>query len=131
MWFDVAAALAAVEGGPQPAPEAHTPATSATTAANLRPESQLSRVSQPPEARPAALRVANVAGVARPQPAPSAPDGPDPPRHGRTATGARRTWTGRPVTPAEWRNLTEWQRHGPNGRHWCGIARAWIEQKGG
>jgi hypothetical protein len=40
------------------------------------------------------------------------------------------TWTGRVVSLDDWRNLTEWERHGTDGRHWCGIAQAWIEPKG-
>lgn len=38
---------------------------------------------------------------------------------------APRTWTGRIVSLGEWRRLTEWERHGPNGRHWNGITGQW------
>lgn len=50
-------------------------------------------------------------------------------RHGRSVAGNPLTWTGRVVSLEEWRKLTEWQRHGPNGRLWCGIAQAWIDHK--
>jgi hypothetical protein len=36
---------------------------------------------------------------------------------------APRTWTGRVVSLAAWKRLTEWERHGPNGRVWCGLCR--------
>ena len=29
------------------------------------------------------------------------------------------------VSLEDWRTLTEWERHGPNGRHWNGITRKW------
>lgn len=123
MWFDVQAALAEIEGGDIPAPEAGPPATSATSAT-----------------KPA--RVAIVAGVATPPAQNRDPDMPDAaPRvardaapetfsHGRSVAGHPRTWTGRIVSLDAWRHLSEWEKHGPNGRHWCGIARSWIEPKG-
>ena len=42
-----------------------------------------------------------------------------------------RTWTGRVVSLADWRNLTDWERHGPKGRHWNGLTREWEIPKGG
>jgi hypothetical protein len=42
-------------------------------------------------------------------------------RHGVSVAGNPLTWTGRVVSLAAWRNLTEWERHGPNGQHWNGI----------
>lgn len=57
------------------------------------------------------LNVANVAEVARPCASPSASD--------------PRTWTGRIVSLDAWRRLSDWERHGPNGRHWCGLCREW------
>lgn len=47
--------------------------------------------------------------------------------HGKAINGTPRTWTGRIVALDEWRRLTEWERHGPNGRHWCGISKQWKE----
>lgn len=38
---------------------------------------------------------------------------------------APRTWTGRIVSLDEWRRLTEWEKHGPNGRLWCGLCQSW------
>ena len=114
MWFDLAAALAEIEGADLPKSNATLPATSATPATPSR-------------------RVASVADVA----APALPMRPDPPsarggwdmgRHGVSITGFPLTWTGRPVTQAHWRHLTQWQRSGPDGRHWCGIRRAWVER---
>lgn len=74
----------------------------------------VSQVSQSPMARDPAPRVASVAGVATAQrPKPEAfPYG--------TACNigdAPRTWTGRIVSLDEWRRLTEWEKHGPNGRN--------------
>jgi hypothetical protein len=36
-----------------------------------------------------------------------------------------RTWTGRVVSLAAWKRLTEWERHGPNGRLWCALCKFW------
>lgn len=36
-----------------------------------------------------------------------------------------KTWTGRIVSLAEWRNLTDWERHGPRGRVWNALTRKW------
>jgi hypothetical protein len=49
--------------------------------------------------------------VARPPASPSASE--------------QRTWTGRIVSLAEWRRMTEWERAGPNGRLWCGLCQSW------
>jgi hypothetical protein len=38
---------------------------------------------------------------------------------------APRTWEGRVVSLATWKRLTEWERHGPNGRLWCGLCQCW------
>lgn len=38
-----------------------------------------------------------------------------------------RTWTGRVVSLAAWRELTEWDRHGPRGRHWNGATNRWEQ----
>lgn len=130
MWFDVTAALAEIEGGAKPAPEARPPATPATPATQTpdpRPVSRLSRVSQAPETS-TADPVAIVASVATPCTAPGAPNGAEW-RYGRTVAGAPLTWTGRPVTPGEWRKLTGLERHGPDGRLWCGCCRAWVQRE--
>lgn len=41
-------------------------------------------------------------------------------------TGRPLTWTGRIVTMDEWRRLSDWDRHGPDGRLFCGICREWV-----
>jgi hypothetical protein len=42
-----------------------------------------------------------------------------------------RTWTGRVVSLAVWRNLTEWERHGPRGQHWNAATGQWEQPEGG
>lgn len=139
MWFDARAKLAEIAAQP-PAPSA------ANTPEPSRDVADVASVAAH-EPRRAAFRVADVASVATPparksepaQPAPrvatvatpSAPDGDDPWRHGASVTGSPRTWTGRIVSLDAWRALTEWERHGPNGRHWNGITRRWEWPHGG
>jgi hypothetical protein len=111
MWFDVQQALSEIEGD--------TPSPSV----------------QPPVQHPepmAAPRVAVVASVATPlaQIAEFVPD-PDALRpHGTSLDGRPRTWTGRVVSLAVWRMLTEWERHGPKGQHWNGLTRQWETPEG-
>ena len=40
---------------------------------------------------------------------------------------APRTWTGRVVSLDEWCRLSDWDRHGPDGRVWCGLCRHWHQ----
>lgn len=47
--------------------------------------------------------------------------------HGASVTGLPRTWTGRVVSLDEWRTLTDWQKHGPAGRLFCGACQSWIK----
>lgn len=114
--FDPRAALAEIEK------QAPTPATSATSA------------TQTPKNPP---NVANVADVAAPsaeiselKPAPAKAVSTDQMtdlRHG-FALGDRqspKTWTGKIVSLADWRQLSEWEKHGPDGRHWNGITKSW------
>ena len=141
MWFDVRAKLAEIEGRP-PA----TSATPATQAPAARPVSQMSQVSQPPEARKPVSRVASVASVAtvatppRPEPDPAPParaEGLDPDPDGFPYGTAcdmglyPRTWTGRVVSLAAWRTLTDWERHGPRGRHWNAATGQWEQPERG
>ena len=49
-------------------------------------------------------------------------------RHGFTANGDPKTWTGRIVAIDAWQGLTEWDRHGPNGRLYCGVCRQWVAE---
>ncbi len=46
-------------------------------------------------------------------------------RHGKTICGWPKTWTGKIVSLDDWRKLTEWEKHGPDGRVWNGITRRW------
>ncbi|UAB89710.1 hypothetical protein I5192_03230 [Ruegeria sp. SCSIO 43209] len=39
------------------------------------------------------------------------------------------TWTGKVVSLDDWRNLTGWERHGPNGRLWNGKTQQWEQAK--
>jgi hypothetical protein len=125
MWFDPHAMRAENVG--------HPPATSATTATQTqlaRPVSQMSRLSQPFYSQKPVLRVAEVASVAtliapKPEPQPSAEIFP----HGVTFTGQPKTWAGGIVSLDVWRNLTEWEKHGPNGRHWNGKTQTWEQPK--
>lgn len=116
MLFDPRAALAEIEK------QASTPATSATSA------------TQPPENHPHVANVADVAASSAeiPNSEPvqaqvhSSPKIADM-RHG-FALGDRqspKTWTGKIVSLADWRQLSEWEKHGPDGRHWNGITKAW------
>lgn len=41
------------------------------------------------------------------------------------------SWTGRVVRLDEWRQLGAWDRHGPAGRLFCGICKAWVSREGG
>lgn len=49
----------------------------------------------------------------------------DPPR-AFSITGRPKTWTGRVVSLDEWRKLSAWDRHGPDGRMFCGACREWV-----
>ena len=48
-------------------------------------------------------------------------------RHGKSVCGWPKTWTGKIVSLDEWRTLSAWDKHGPDGRHWNGITRKWEE----
>ena len=113
MWFDAKAKLAEIAGD--------TLATSATTATQPPPVSQLSRVSQAPVAENHSF-VAKVASVATPSAPRTEPDG-------ETVGGRAVTWTGKVVSLDDWRHLTAWEKHGPDGWHWCGISKAWKGEK--
>jgi hypothetical protein len=49
--------------------------------------------------------------------------------HGLSFTGKPKTWTGGIVSLDAWRSLTDWEKHGPNGRHWNGITQTWEQPK--
>ncbi|MEO0894211.1 MAG: hypothetical protein AAFY35_16540 [Pseudomonadota bacterium] len=46
-----------------------------------------------------------------------------------TSTGGRPlTWTGKVKSLAAWREITEWERHGPDGKHFSGEKMTWEEK---
>ena len=116
--FDVQAALAEILGG--------TAATVATPATN--PASVASVAAVAPAHSENAAPAEVLPFVPPPYAAvPSRKDA-DTFRHGRSVTGLPKTWTGRVVSLDQWRNLSAWDRHGPDGRLWCGACRAWVRR---
>ena len=102
MWFNAQAALAEIEG------------------AAMLPSKPMCNLP----------RVAHVAHVARPQ----ASEPESPPREFRETEAfpygfaigeTPRTWTGRVVSLADWRDFSDWEKHGPRGRLWNGISQRW------
>ena len=45
--------------------------------------------------------------------------------YGTSANGNPLTWSGKVVSRQAWGKLTDWQKHGPNGRVWNGKTRRW------
>lgn len=123
MWFDVNAAKARIEAefaeqpktGSEPAPHAIRAIHAIPEAETGRQIAQIARIARPPASGP----------KNDDQPAPSVSRQDDPPLN---ADGYARTWTGRVVSLANWRALSDWDRHGPNGRLHCGICRQWVER---
>lgn len=106
MWFDAQAALEHLDGAEMP------------------------RSNFTPPAEPQTPRVANVAGVAGvraeiPKTPPSAKSPETAFPYGASAGGRPLTYTGRVVSLEAWRNLTEWERHGPRGRVWSARSKKW------
>ncbi len=48
-------------------------------------------------------------------------------RHGFAEGGRPKTWAGRVVSLDDWRSLSPWDRHGPDGRVWNGKTRRWED----
>lgn len=46
-------------------------------------------------------------------------------KHGLSIGGRPMTWTGKVVSLEDWRQLSEWEKHGPNGRVWNGKTQRW------
>lgn len=115
MWFDAQAELAKLAGGQEY--DARTPATTATPATKRAHVAIVADVATPSatEVTPAQRIAPRFTIVATPDAFP----------HGKAINGNPRTWTGRIVALDEWRRLTEWERHGPKGRDWCGISQRW------
>lgn len=126
MWFDAQAELEKLGGERES--DTCPPATPATPATNASGVAKVAIVAAPlvttaTSATPAQRIAPHVASVAT-------PTAPEIKPHDQTVGGRVTTWTGRVVSLDEWRKLTEWERHGPNGRHWCGIISTWTHQKG-
>jgi hypothetical protein len=122
MWFNPHTKLVEIVG--------HPSATTATQAQPARPVSQMSRLSQPLYSQKPVSRVAEVASVATTQaPNPESQPSSEIFPHGVTFTGQPKTWTGGIASLGAWQNLTEWEKHGPNGRHWSGITKQWEQPK--
>jgi len=121
VWFDATAALAEIQAGEKPGFD-HAPGANRANRAN--PATQISTnstISTPP-----ALEL---------QPDPETPQDPQRSKpetfpYGRAFGGLPKTWTGCVVSLEEWRGLSEWERHGPGGRLFCGICRVWIAAGG-
>ena len=101
MWFDAQAELAKLGGCRES--DTCPPATLATSATQCPVVAIVADVAAPPAESPE----------------------PEISRHGESVAGHPLTWTGRIVALDEWRRLTEWERHGPNGRLWCSISQSW------
>lgn len=105
----------------QAAKRATDAGTEPTQLTKPRPEpvlSVLSVLSEGERAKPAPC----VASVATPSAPRTEPDG-------QTVGGRALTWTGRVVSLDEWRHLTAWDQKVPDGRHWCGISKAWTGEQ--
>jgi hypothetical protein len=109
MWFDVQQALTEIEGGTPP------PLV----------ESPVAVFAQ----RPRVAVVASVAALPAQKPK-TATGQTDLHPHGVTCGGRPKTWMGRVVSLAAWRDLTEWERDGPKDQHWNGITSQWEQPEG-
>jgi len=70
-------------------------------------------------------KMAAPAQIQKPTPQPPQKPSAETYPHGLSVTGQPLTWTGRIVTFADWPTLSDWEKHGPNGRLWNGITRRW------
>jgi len=120
-FFDTKSALAKIEK------REGTPATSATSATQATQNTShvakvadvaapLGQIRKNEEGR---QPVPNPSAVLQFEPASqSAPPG-------QTAGGRVLTWTGKVVSLDDWRNLSEWERHGSTGKIWNGQTQQW------
>lgn len=124
MLFDVQAALDEILSSPLA-----TPATVATPALEVAPVSRVSQVSrsQPAELQNVhALPVSQKSRASQSQPAENTRDAAADLPRAFSITGRPLTWAGRVVSLDEWRGLSAWDRHGPNGRMFCGACHEWV-----
>ena len=108
MWFDASAKLAEIERS--------TPAILAIPA-NLGNETPLPT-----------SRLASLVGSEGQKPGPARAPAPPPDRefcHGFGAGDLPLTWAGNVVSLADWRKLSAWEKHGPDGKHWNGQTGQW------
>jgi hypothetical protein len=121
------AARQSTEGQTEPACPMGADADNAPQERVLSVLSVLSQVEHPPT-RPAEI----VATPLQPKHEPAKGQTPEAFPYGTACNmgDAPRTWTGRIVSLDEWRRLTEWEKHGPNGRHWNGITKQWEQTEG-
>lgn len=129
MLFDARAALARIRADAPAVPAAKTqsePAPGANCANRAKPHPQamadlapLARLARPQPSEPETAPVSGGAVVlplhgpaARPAPVPSAPGG-----------MMRLDWSGEWVSRDRWETMTDMERHGPQGRLFCGRCR--------
>lgn len=109
MWFDAQYALGSLDGAEQPRPKAAPP---------QKPESKR---------EPTLAGIAGLAGgaaeISKTQPSAKQMEAAFP--YGESAGERPLTYTGRVVSLNAWRSLTEWEKHGPRGRMWCGRSQLW------
>lgn len=122
MLFDVDAALAEILKSDQPSASRANPAIPAPF---WTPISGNSRNSTPSPVKPQ-----TVPDEELPFAPPPSRHEPDSFSHGFSGDDYRRTWTGKVVSLADWRQMTEWDKHGSTGKLWNGLTRAW-EPDGG
>lgn len=100
---------------PFPALEANSTDSTNSMASPDKSDAHASALAYSPQSRP---------------PAHSQLDGADAPRSLCSITNKPMTWTGKVVSLDVWRRLSAWERHGPDGRIFCGVCRAWVKRDG-
>lgn len=131
MGFDVRAALARAlehESSESEAHHAAKPAKLAKREAEDSPVSQNSRNSQFAGGKIEKLgggRNPPTSEALHPHQQPPPDKGPVPHKVG--VGGRPVTWTGKVISLDEWRRLSDWERHGPNGRMWNGQTQQWEQ----
>jgi hypothetical protein len=133
MWFDARAALEGIEGQERPKPattgqrDSRNSQDSQGWAAHDMPQAQRDRGKFAEFARFATSRPkANFAAQYAREARPVSDEGEVFPYGTACNLGdTPRTWNGHVVSLAKWHRLSEWEKHGPNGRIWCGLCRCW------